>query len=429
MPLFDGDGLPFDPPPQPAPRRRRRSTRRKVVSAVGILSALLVLAAGGLAVYVHSWFGGLSRVTISHVATTAPDAPAVGGFEPAPVDPSGAVNVLITGSDGRACIDPKSPYAGAFLGNGVATGARSDTVLVLRLDPAAKTMAILSFPQDLWVTVPGGGHDRINATFRADNPSPLVQTIEANFGVRIDHYVGVDFCAFRDVVNAVGGLSVPFQSPARDSHTGLDVTQPGCHAMNGDEALAYVRSRYYEHQVNGKWVNDGTSDLGRIARQQDFIRRLATKAISAGVTNPLTAKRLLDSTTKSNVRIDAGLGLIDLVRYAKLVKDLGPQHATSYRLDGKDTVIRGGSVIVADLTSAPSRAMLAVFRGQRDTGVAPPSSSGTGPGLLPTTTTRRAGSTKTTTAPATATPTAVANPADAASNMTGVYPPADVSCP
>ncbi len=419
------------------PARRRRTTRRhrswrqRAVLGAGTLVTSVLFVSACAVWYVDSWYAGIDRIKIVHAAPTppvtaepvAPGAPgATAPSNPptteADLGPSKSMNVLLTGSDGRSCLDPDSPYAGAFTSGGSPGGSRSDTIILLHLDPARKQLALLSFPRDLWVPIAGGRtKDRINSAFDAENPNPLIQTIESVFGVHIDHYIGVDFCAFKSLVDATGGIQIPFEFPARDTHTGLSVEEPGCHAMQGDEALAYVRSRYYEYKDGSKWVSDGSSDYGRIARQQDFIRRLAARALDKGATNPLTAKRLLDVAHQSNVKIDDGLSLSDLIRLARSIRDLGPDTAQSYRVEGLGQVIGGASVIVPDLTSQASKAILAIFRGE-----AVP---------VTTTTTAKPSTTKaapTTAAPEGAPPEQDTTPTTVENNMRGVYPPADASC-
>ena len=93
-------------------------------------------------------------------------------------------------------------------------GGRSDTIMVLRVERNAESAAILSFPRDLWVRINGSNRkSRINNAFDKEDPSRLVRTIEDNFGVGIDHYVDVDFCAFKKMVEVVGGVKVPFAYP------------------------------------------------------------------------------------------------------------------------------------------------------------------------------------------------------------------------
>ena len=95
----------------------------------------------------------------------------------------------------------------------------------------------------------------------ATSRSGSIDTIYENFGIGIDHYIQVDFCAFKTLVDAVGGVTVPFEYPARDDNTGLNVPAPGCFTFDGDHALAYVRSRHYEYEDppgSGNWKTDPT---------------------------------------------------------------------------------------------------------------------------------------------------------------------------
>ncbi len=166
-----------------------------------------------------------------------------------PADPT-AKNFLITGADNGACVDPDSPYAPAF-GDAESgrVGERSDTIMVFRVDPAAGRVAVLSFPRDLYVTIADSGNKaRINSAYRRDEPQRLIDTIYENFGVGVDHFIQVDFCTFKTLVDAVGGVTVPFEYPARDPNTGLNVPTAGCFTFDGDHALAYVRSRKYEYE-------------------------------------------------------------------------------------------------------------------------------------------------------------------------------------
>ena len=275
-----------------AHHKRRRTWPQRLLLTLNVV-VILACFAGAIGLAVAGHYGNsFVRVDID-TPTAAADPgttlPATVSTEPgatAPVetgppetfpaaDPQ-AKNFLITGADNNACVDPDSPYAGAF-GDRSSMGERSDTIMVMRIDPSTKQGAVLSFPRDLWVDIPGRAPNRINAAYIKDDPQRLIDTIYQNFGVPIDHYIQVDFCAFKTIVEAVGGVTVPFAYPARDRHTGLNVPVAGCFTFDGDHALAYVRSRYYEYQdENGKWKQDPVSDLGRISRQQDFLRRALT---------------------------------------------------------------------------------------------------------------------------------------------------------
>ena len=172
-------------------------------------------------------------------------------------------NFLLVGSDSRAGADPDSPDAGGIGTEADVSGSRSDTIMVMRRDKATGVASLLSIPRDLWVDIPGRGHSRINSAYN-DGPAVLVQTVQQALGIPIHHYMEVDFFGFKDIVDALGGVEICFDYPARDEHTGLYVAEPGCHVLDGVQALAYARSRHYqEYREDGDWHEDGTSDARR----------------------------------------------------------------------------------------------------------------------------------------------------------------------
>ncbi len=218
-------------------------------------------------------------------------------------------NFLLIGSDSRAFVnDPQD--AQAFGSASQQTGQRSDTIMVAHIDDKTGTALLVSFPRDLWVAIPGLGHAKINAAFNA-GPQRVIETIENDFDIPISHYLEVDFQGFRKMVDAIGTIPIYFPTPARDAKTGLLVNKAGCQQLNGDQALAYVRSRYYESFVNGKWQQDPTSDLGRIRRQQYFLRTLAQQTLHAATAKPWKASSLLDSML-TDLQRDPKLGLSSL---------------------------------------------------------------------------------------------------------------------
>src|SRR3954470_17817970 len=178
-------------------------------------------------------------------------------------------NYLVIGSDSRENVDPNDPNAGAILGPGEPGGKRSDTILLVRIDPIAGTVKMLSFPRDLWIPMADTGqNDRINSAYGRGR-AVLVDTIRKDFGIEINNYIEVDFSGFKGLVSAIGGVPMYFDTPMRDAHTGLDIEQPGCVTLDSDQALAFARSRYLEFKNSrGRWESDGSSDLGRITRQQ-----------------------------------------------------------------------------------------------------------------------------------------------------------------
>ena len=284
------------------------------------------------------------------------------------VDPE-AKNFLITGADNNECIDPNSPFAGAFE-NRDELGQRSDTIMLIRVDPASRRAAILSFPRDLWVEVRGGGHRKINETYDGDDPRPLIETIGENFYLGVDHYIQIDFCAFQTIVDAVDGVSVPFEHPARDVNTGLNVPEPGCFTFTGDHALAYVRSRHYESMdESGQWILDPTSDLGRISRQSDFVRRVLSSALASGF-NPSTARKILSAVT-DYVVVDDELTGRRMIEFAGLLADLEPGSIATYQIQSEVAEINKRSVQLPRIKGDNMQAILAIFRGQAPLAGAP----------------------------------------------------------
>ncbi len=275
-------------------------------------------------------------------------------------DPT-AMNFLVTGADNstdKSCVELQD--------KGSRSGERSDTIMVIRLDPSTKRSAVLSFPRDLWVKIPGHGTQRINGAYRRDDPQLLIDTIQSEFGVPIDHFIQIDFCAFQRLVKAVGGVSVPLNYPIRDVATGLavDITAPGtCHRFEGDEALKYVRSRHFEYMdANGKWKQDPSSDLGRIARQQDFLRRTLTAALKQGVLKPKTISALYASY-RDDLVIDTGMTIDKMIEFVGVVKKVDPANIRTYQIEATGKIIQGNDVLIWHKNSKNMQAILDIFRG------------------------------------------------------------------
>jgi len=358
-------------------RQRRRTWPQRLVLT---FNSLLAVACFGTAITVYygnekandrkvvSILGAQGGPKLTLPSTTTPIDPATG--QPSVTDPVipvdlTAKNFLITGTDNGACIDPDSPYAAAF-GNRNGLGERADTIMILRLDPKTNAAAVLSFPRDLWVRINGKRtQGRINSAFNRDDPNPLIVTIFDNFGILIDHYVNIDFCAFKEIVDAVGGVRVPFATPVRDKNTNLLIEAPGCHTFGGEEGLAYVRSRhfrYYDAKTK-KWIEDPAADRGRISRQQDFLRRTIQKALDKSAGSPTIAKDLIDAAL-SYVILDANLTAGKLLDLASAMKNLDTSTMKTYQVEGVGKRVGELSVIEPRLKTDNMKAVLAVFQGR-----------------------------------------------------------------
>jgi LCP family protein required for cell wall assembly len=368
-------------PPAPSRSGSRTWAQRLTIGAVFALAFGSFLAAGGL-------YAGQRIVEDRNIAPEILDparnevaAPAsvptvtdaTGATVPAPTTPPtetfpqaepDARNFLITGADNNACVDPNSPYAPAF-GDRGSLGERSDTIMMWRVNPSTSQVAVLSFPRDLFVDLAGSSRSgRINEAYERDNPQRLIDTIYQNFGIPTDHFVQVDFCAFQTLVDAVDGVAVPFATPVRDPNTGLNVPEAGCFTFTGEHALAYVRSRYFEYQdEDGDWKRDPTSDLGRISRQQDFLRRTVSQLLDRGAYDPGVARGLIKTLTQYIVT-DPDLTASKMLEFAGVMSQLDPTRITTYQIEADPRTIQGNAVLVPSIRGDNMQAILAVFRGE-----------------------------------------------------------------
>lgn len=222
--------------------------------------------------------------------------------EPIEVPPT--ENYLLVGSDSREGISADDPDFGAIGDTSIVSGRRADVIMVLRRELDGG-LHLVSLPRDLWLRIPGtGGSNRINSAYRG-GPERIVATVTETLGIPINHYVEVNFVGFRDIVDEIGGVEICFAHPARDPKTGLD-QPPGCNTLDGVQALAYARSRSYQEFREGQWRTDGRADLGRIERQQLFMRAAADGVLRRLTDQPFASGELIQAVTAS-VRVDAAL--------------------------------------------------------------------------------------------------------------------------
>ena len=324
--------------------RPRRTWGQRLAIAAGCLSTLgLMASAAGLG-YVLRKAERLPRVEL-------------GGILDEPTQSGGPENYLIVGIDSAAGLPGNDPVR---IGRDVTL--HSDTIMILRIDPESERAALLSLPRDLFVPIPGTGTSRrINIAVEQGGAPLLIKTIGENFGIPINHYVQVDFASFRGLVDAIDGVPVYIPRPARDAQTGLDFPDPGCHMLSADEALAYVRSRHYQELIDGRWVEDARSDLGRIARQQDFIRRALSRAIDRGARNPGTLDQLID-VGLSGVTVDSELTAGDIFDLGRKFRSFNPDSLLTYAVSGTPDTVNGAAIL--RLNEGPeTEATLSIFRG------------------------------------------------------------------
>jgi polyisoprenyl-teichoic acid--peptidoglycan teichoic acid transferase len=308
--------------------------RRALAAAiVGMLVVTGVAVAGG-----YSY----ARLRVGQVASVH-----LPGLSPAP-PPGRPMNLLVVGSDTRQGL--RHQDQGRF---GAVEGQRGDVILLVRLVPSSRRAVILSIPRDLYVPVAGsGGRAKINAAL-GKGPERLVETIRADFGIPVSHYLLVDFDGFRAVVDAIGGIRLDFPYPARDddngrNNSGLLIPAPGCRRLDGEQALALARSRYYQYRgADGRWHADPGYDLGRIRRQQVLLRALAAQAPSRGLSDPLRADAML-AAVASHLTRDDTLTVGRAVRLAGQFRRFRPGSLVGLTIPTVPALRRGGVVLRPD---------------------------------------------------------------------------------
>jgi polyisoprenyl-teichoic acid--peptidoglycan teichoic acid transferase len=291
--------------------------------------------------------------------------------------PSGE-NFLLLGSDTRSFVKNQT-QENAFGSPTAEAGARSDTLMVVHVEPAAQRTLIVSFPRDLWVQIADGhGKAKINAAFNY-GPQVVIDTLKQNFDIDIHHYMDVNFESFRGIVDAIGKVPIYFPYPARDLKTGLHFFVGGCLDLSGTQALEYVRSRslQYYSPLTKKWFSpDPVPDIGRIQRQQEFIQKLAGLAVQESLNNPLTANNVADNVV-NNLQADDGLSKDDIFALIDAFRTINPNDSSSLQfttLPWKTGPTQGGGqqvLYVDQAAAAPILAQLKTFNGSAAPKVAP----------------------------------------------------------
>jgi LCP family protein required for cell wall assembly len=219
---------------------------------------------------------------------------------------SAGTNWLITGSDSRAGLS-RAEIDALHVGFDEGT-LNSDSIMLLHMGSGRPVL--ISIPRDSYVNIPGHGYNKINAALAYGGANLLIQTVEDVTGLKIDHYMGIGFGGLVAVVNKIGGVQICLKTAIHDSYSGVNLSA-GCHDLNGDQALAFVRDRH----------SFATEDLQRIQDQRAFISALLKKATSPGVyLNPFTALPF-GSTAASSMSVDKGTSLLDLVHAASGLRD------------------------------------------------------------------------------------------------------------
>jgi LCP family protein required for cell wall assembly len=306
---------------EPRSKRVHKGRRVALISVIVCLALIAGLIGGG---YFYSrWrFDQITRIVVPRLKYSVPGQP---------------FNILAIGSDSRAGL---SKQLAEQTGASSVSGQRSDVVKIIHVDPINRTVQIVSIPRDTVVTLLAnqgryGKYNRINVNI-GNGPELLAKTITANFGIPINHVIEVSFGGLVNASGAIGGVYLHFAHPVRDVESGLYVANPGCYNINGSEALALTRSRHLLYSLsNAKWPAngvalyragylstlaaegwdyDGTSDYGRITRQNAFLEAMFTR-VKGSLSNPIKMNNFLSNLPKG-VAIDSTFTFNEIIGLA-----------------------------------------------------------------------------------------------------------------
>ncbi len=291
-------------PAHAAPKKRSR--KRTAAWVTGTLLLVLVLIAGAAAGY--GWYLNheIHRIDLRNL-TSAPVKGADAGTE----------NILMIGSTDRCALKVQNPAYG-LCSQGV-NGVNSDVVMILHLNPANNSLSILSIPRDLFVpNARSDGANKIDAALY-QGPDQLINAIEEDFGIPIQHFVELNFDSFINVVQALGGIKMYFPEPVFDAYSGLNIQATGCLPLNGTQALQVVRARHLQYKGPGVtttnpnyWPQEAQSDIARIRRDHEFLRVLATAVKAKGLSNPITDEQLVSGVV-GQLTVDSGFSASDMI--------------------------------------------------------------------------------------------------------------------
>ena len=304
--------------------REKRREKRRGRRALIVMLALFLLLFGGVA----GFFGFLNHTVTTNVThedllpearppVTAPDGTTV------PEKGTGT-NFLVIGTDARP-----------------GDAGRSDVIVLVHVPEDMKTVSMIHFPRDLYVDIPGHGKNKINAAYAFGREPLLVQTMENLLKIRIHHVAKTDFVGFKNMTDAVGGVTV-YAEEASDGtgNGGPVVIKKGWNTLNGEQALAFVRERYT--------LSEG--DISRGRRQLAYVKAMLLQAKAAStLANPVKFAKVTDAATK-NLIVDQDFSVAELRDYAIALRNVEGRdvHFSTAPFTGFGTSPQGASIDIVD---------------------------------------------------------------------------------
>ncbi len=220
------------------------------------------------------------------------------------------------------------------------TGCRSDTMMIASLDPKSHKVSLVSLPRDSRVRIADNhGVDKINAAHALGGPELAVKTVSGDFGVPIDHYIVIDVQGLKKVFEVLGPVDVVVEKPMhyRDRAGHLNIAlEPGVVTMDAAKLEEYVRFRH-----------DAKGDIGRIERQQWFMRQVKKK-----LEEPQVLLKLLDLFKLAGDYVRTDLSCEEMAKLAAFSKEIKPSQIQTAMLPGIGTTIYGGSYWLPEPESA-----------------------------------------------------------------------------
>lgn len=306
----------------PRPRHRHivRGFWRVLARMALAIVLLLLLVSGGMVVLLNQWTGNIERLPDVFAGLDETTRPAASD--------QGQTTFLLLGLDVRA--EELTTGTAAATPN---SGSRTDAIMLVVLQNDGSGVRVASIPRDSWVDVPGHGMNKINAAHAYGGPSLLVETVEKVTGIRVDHVAAIDFRGFAALTDAVGGVSVEV---ARDTaNWGHEFTE-GTNLLDGQRALWYIRQR----------MDLPGGDLGRVQRQQNFLRSMMTSLARSDVyRSPTRVNALLQAVTQ-NISLDDGLADRDLMGLARVLLQVDRENLEFFTAPVTGTGLEGEQSVV-----------------------------------------------------------------------------------
>ncbi|MFF2772959.1 LCP family protein, partial [Streptomyces bacillaris] len=280
---------------------------------ISIALASVVMLACTTAFGAAALYAGSVATTFDQHVTHLPHAFPTAVPRP-PASPTGAMNILLLGSDSRGAPTSVGPTA--------VSDQRSDTMMLVHIDADRRDVYVMSIMRDLWVPIPGNGTAKINAALAWGGTPLAVQTVEQLLNVRIDHVAILDFAGLTDITNAIGGVDVDSPVAFTTVKSPHYTFVKGMNHLDGDQALAFARERYAFP----------TADYQRVADQQALLRGFATTLIKRSVLTDPAAMLAFARTTGSAVSVDAQFDLPSMLALAASLRLSGASSIHTFTL-------------------------------------------------------------------------------------------------